>query len=166
MNSNTKNREVDILDIKYFDNAATTKIKEEVLKEMLPFLTEEYGNASSMYKLGRNAKRAMEEARKKVANLFNCEASEIYFTSCGSESDNMALKGLAYMQKEKNTGKNHIITSKIEHPAILETCKALENQGFEITYLNVDEEGFIDLNMLEASITEKTFLISIIYKNK
>ena len=165
MNSNTKNREVDILDIKYFDNAATTKIKEEVLKEMLPFLTEEYGNASSIYKLGRNAKRAMEEARKKVANLFNCEASEIYFTSCGSESDNMALKGLAYMQKEKNTDKNHIITSKIEHPAILETCKALEKQGFEITYINVDEEGFIDLNMLETSITEKTFLISIMYAN-
>ena len=153
------------MNIKYFDNAATTRVKEEVLKEMLPFLTEEYGNASSIYKLGRDSKRAMEQARKKVANLFNCEPSEIYFTSCGSESDNMALKGLAYMQKEKGTGKNHIITSKIEHPAILETCKALEKQGFDITYLNVDKEGFIDLNMLEASITDKTFLISIMFAN-
>ena len=153
------------MNIKYFDNAATTRVKEEVLKEMLPFLTEEYGNASSIYKLGRDSKRAMEQARKKVANLFNCEPSEIYFTSCGSESDNMALKGLAYMQKEKGTGKNHIITSKIEHPAILETCKALEKQGFHITYLNVDKEGFIDLNMLEASITDKTFLISIMFAN-
>ena len=153
------------MNIKYFDNAATTRVKEEVLKEMLPFLTEEYGNASSIYKLGRDSKRAMEQARKKVANLFNCEPSEIYFTSCGSESDNMALKGLAYMQKEKGTGKNHIITSKIEHPAILETCKALEKQGFDITYLNVDKEGFIDLNMLDASITDKTFLISIMFAN-
>ena len=153
------------MNIKYFDNAATTRVKEEVLKEMLPFLTEEYGNASSIYKLGRDSKRAIEQARKKVANLFNCEPSEIYFTSCGSESDNMALKGLAYMQKEKGTGKNHIITSKIEHPAILETCKALEKQGFHITYLNVDKEGFIDLNMLEASITDKTFLISIMFAN-
>ena len=153
------------MNIKYFDNAATTRVKEEVLKEMLPFLTEEYGNASSIYKLGRDSKRAIEQARKKVANLFNCEPSEIYFTSCGSESDNMALKGLAYMQKEKGTGKNHIITSKIEHPAILETCKALEKQGLHITYLNVDKEGFIDLNMLEASITDKTFLISIMFAN-
>ncbi len=151
--------------IRYFDNAATTKIKEEVLKEMFPYLTEEYGNASSIYKIGRNSKRAIEESRKRVASLFNCESSEIYFTSCGSESDNMALKGLAYIQKEKNTGKNHIITSKIEHPAILESCKALEKQGFEVTYLDVDEEGFINLNTLENAIKESTFLISIMFAN-
>ena len=151
--------------IRYFDNAATTKIKEEVLKEMFPYLTEEYGNASSIYKIGRNSKRAIEEARRRVASLFNCEPSEIYFTSCGSESDNMALKGLAYIQKEKNTGKNHIITSKIEHPAILESCKALEKQGFEVTYLDVYEEGFINLNTLENAIKESTFLISIMFAN-
>lgn len=151
--------------IRYFDNAATTKIKEEVLKEMFPYLTEEYGNASSIYKIGRNSKRAIEESRKRVASLFNCESSEIYFTSCGSESDNMALKGLAYIQKEKNTGKNHIITSKIEHPAILESCKVLEKQGFEVTYLDVDEEGFINLNTLENAIKESTFLISIMFAN-
>ncbi len=151
--------------IRYFDNAATTRIKEEVLKEMLPYLTEEYGNASSIYKLGRNSKKAIEEARKKVANLLKCEPGEIYFTSCGSESDNMALKGLAYNQKEKNTGKNHIITSKIEHPAILESCKSLEKQGFEITYLDVNEEGFVNLNSLENAIKEKTFLISIMFAN-
>ena len=151
--------------IRYFDNAATTRIKEEVLKEMFPYLTEEYGNASSIYKIGRDSRRAIEEARKRVASLFKCEPSEIYFTSCGSESDNMALKGLAYMQKEKNTGKNHIITSKIEHPAILESCKALEKQGFEVTYLEVDEEGFINLNLLENAIKETTFLISIMFAN-
>lgn len=153
------------MDIKYFDNAATTKIKDEVFREMVPYLTEQYGNASSIYKIGRNSRRAIEQARGRVARLFNSESSEIYFTSCGSESDNMALKGLAYLQKEKNTGKNHIITSKIEHPAILESCKALEKQGFVVTYLDVDKGGTVDLSSLENSINEKTFLISIMYAN-
>lgn len=151
--------------IRYFDNAATTPVKEEVFKEMFPYLTEQYGNPSSIYSIARSAKRAIEEARKRVASLFNCEPSEVYFTSCGSESDNMALKGLAYWQREKNTGKNHLITSRIEHPAILESCRTLEKQGFKVTYLEVDQDGLIDLNRLEESITGETFLISIMFAN-
>lgn len=151
--------------IRYFDNAATTKVKIEVLSEMMPYLSNEYGNPSAIYGLGRKNKRAIKLAREKVASLINCKPEEIYFTSCGSESDNMALKGLAKYQKYNNTYKNHIITSKIEHPAILNTCKDLENQGFEVTYLNVDKEGFVDLDELVSSITDKTFLISIMFAN-
>ena len=153
------------MEIKYFDNAATTRIKEEVFREMVPYLTDQYGNASSIYKIGRDSRRAIEKARGRVASLFNSDPSEIYFTSCGSESDNMALKGMAYLQKEKGTGKDHIITSKIEHPAILESCKTLEKQDFRVTYLDVDKEGVVDLNSLENAIDEKTFLISIMYAN-
>ena len=153
------------MDIKYFDNAATTRIKEEVLEEMFPYLSVEYGNPSSVYSIGRKARKAIQEARNKVASLINCKPYEIYFTSCGSESDNMALKGLSYAQMYKKSGKNHIITSKIEHPAIMNTCKTLEKQGFEITYVDVDENGFINLNTLENAITDKTFLISIMYAN-
>ena len=139
------------MEIRYFDNAATTKVKEEVLKEMFPYFSVEYGNPSSMYSIGRSSRRAIETARKRVAELINCKPKEIYFTSCGSESDNMALKGIAYANKEKG---NHIITSKIEHPAILNSCKTLEKQGYRITYLNVDEEGNIDISELENSINE------------
>ena len=150
------------MDIKYFDNAATTRINEEVLKEMFPYLTKEYGNASSMYSIGRQSRRAIENARKQVAQLLNCKPQEIYFTSCGTESDNTALKGVAFKNKEKG---NHIITSKIEHPAILHTCQNLEKQGFEVTYLNVDEEGTIDLEQLKNSIKPSTILISIMFAN-
>ena len=153
------------MDIRYFDNAATTRIKEEVLEEMFPYLSLEYGNPSSIYGLGRRAKKAIETARTRVANLLNCKPSEITFTSCGSESDNMALKGMAMLQKSKQTGKNHIITSKIEHPAILNSCHTLEKLGFKITYLDVDKEGFVNLDTLINSITDKTFLISIMYAN-
>ena len=146
----------------YFDNAATTKIKPEVLKEMMPYLTEEYGNPSSLYHIGRNAKRAIENARMKVANLINCEKNEIYFTGCGTESDNTAIKGIAYKYKEKG---NHIITTKIEHHAILESCHSLEEQGYEVTYLNVDKNGIIDLQELENAITDKTILISVMFAN-
>lgn len=146
----------------YFDNAATTKIKPEVLKEIMPYLTEEYGNPSSLYSIGRSAKRAIETSREKVSNLINCDKNEIFFTSCGSESDNTALKGIAY--KYKNQG-NHIITTKIEHHAILETCETLEKQGFNITYLNVDKDGIISLSDLENAITDKTILISIMFAN-
>ena len=135
--------------VRYFDNAATTKVKEEVLKEMIPYFCENYGNPSSLYSIGRSAKRAIEEARKKVALLINCNPNEIYFTGCGSESDNTIIKGVAYANKEKG---NHIITSKIEHHAILETCENLERQGFEVTYLNVDSNGFVRLDELENSI--------------
>ena len=146
----------------YFDNAATTKIKPEVLKEMMPYLTEEYGNPSSLYSIGRSAKRAIDSARDKVANLINCEKNEIYFTSCGSESDNTALKGIAYKYKEKG---NHIITTKIEHHAILESCETLEKQGFDVTYLNVDKDGIINISELKNAITDKTILISIMFAN-
>ncbi len=150
------------MEIRYFDNAATTKVKEEVLKEMFPYFSVEYGNPSSMYSIGRSSRRAIETARKRVAELINCKPKEIYFTSCGSESDNMALKGIAYANKEKG---NHIITSKIEHPAILNSCKTLEKQGYRITYLNVDEEGNIDISELENSINKDTILISIMFAN-
>ena len=145
----------------YFDNAATTKIKPEVLKEMMPYLTEEYGNPSSLYGIGRNAKKAIDNSRNKVAELINCDKNEIYFTSCGTESDNTAIKGIANKYKEKG---NHIITTKIEHHAILESCKELEKQGFEVTYLDVDKNGIVDLQELEnvlfndLRIDEPTYL--------
>ena len=146
----------------YFDNSATTKIKTEVLNEMMPFLTTEYGNASSLYSIGRKSKRAIENARKQVAQLINCKQNEIYFTAGGSESDNIALKGFAYANREKG---NHIITSKIEHPAILETCQALEKQGFEVSYINVDENGFIRIDEMENEIRPSTILISVMTAN-
>ncbi len=150
------------MEIRYFDNAATTRVKQEVLNEMLPYFSNQYGNASSIYTLGRNAKRAVETARQRVADLLNCKPTEIYFTAGGSESDNLAIKGYCY--KNRNRG-NHIITSKIEHPAVLHTCQNLEKQGFEVTYLNVDKEGIVDLNQLANSIKHNTILISIMYAN-
>ena len=150
------------MEVRYFDNSATTRIKEEVLNEMFPYLSKEYGNPSSLYSIGRSAKRAIEEARRRVASLINCKSEEIYFTSCGSESDNTALKGIAY--SNKNKGK-HIITSKIEHPAILHSCQNLENKGFEVTYLDVDKNGFVNLQSLENSIRSDTILISIMFAN-
>ena len=150
------------MNIIYLDNSATTRIKTEVLNEMIPYLTTEYGNASSLYSIGRKAKKAIEEARKKVAELINCNPHEIYFTGSGSESDNTALKGFAYANKEKG---NHIITSKIEHPAILETCKTLERQGFEVSYINVDDGGNIKLDELKNAIKPSTLLISIMTAN-
>ena len=148
--------------IRYFDNAATTRVKEEVLQEMFPYFCEEYGNPSSMYSVGREAKRALEKARVRVAKLINCKPKGIYFTGCGSESDNTAIKGIAYKNRKKG---NHIITSKIEHPAVLHTCQSLEKHGFEVTYLNVDKDGFINLSELENSIKPNTILISIMFAN-
>ena len=148
--------------IRYFDNAATTKIKKEVLDKMFPYLIEEYGNPSSLYTLGRRARVAVEEARKQVAELINCDKNEIYFTGGGTESDNTALKGI--MGLKKNKGK-HMITSKIEHPAILNTCKTLEENGIKVTYLNVNEKGFINIEELKNSITDNTILISIMFAN-
>lgn len=148
--------------IRYFDHAATTYTKEEVLKEMIPYFTLNFGNASSMYSIGRKARKDVDESRKKVAKAIGANAKEIYFTSCGSESDNLALKGVAYANKERG---NHIITSKIEHPAVLHTCQNLEKQGFKVTYLNVDSDGLINLKELEQSITDKTILISVMFAN-
>lgn len=148
--------------IRYFDHAATTYVKEEVLNAMIPFFTIEYGNASSMYSKGRETKKAIHLAREKVAKVINCKPKEIYFTSCGSESDNLAIKGVCYKNKQKG---NHIITTKIEHPAVLHTCQTLEKQGFEVTYLNVDSNGCISLYELENAIKENTILISIMSAN-
>lgn len=146
----------------YLDNAATTKVKEDVLKNMIPFFSEGYGNPSSIYSIGRSSKRAIENAREEVARLIGSDKKEIYFTAGGSESDNMAIKGFAYANKDKG---NHIITSKIEHHAVLETCEFLKTQGFDITYLNVDENGVVNLEELERSISDKTILISIMFAN-
>ena len=148
--------------VRYFDHAATTAIKQEVLDEMVPYLKEKFGNASSLYTLGRESKRAIEEARKRVAELINCKPNEIYFTAGGSESDNMALKGIAYSNKYRG---KHIITSKIEHPAVLHTCKVLEKKGFRVTYLNVNKDGIVDLENLRRSIRNDTILISIMSVN-
>lgn len=146
----------------YLDHNATTKTDEEVVKAMLPYLLEHYGNASSIYKMGRENRRAVEDAREKVANILNCESKEIYFTSGGSESDNMAIRGIAYGYKNRG---NHIITSKIEHPAVLETCKQLEKEGFEVTYIGVDEKGIINIEELKNSIKQTTTLITIMFAN-
>lgn len=146
----------------YFDNAATTRLDDEVLQEMLPYLKENYGNASSIYKLGRESRKAVEESREKISKVLNCKPNEIYFTAGGSESDNTAIKGIAKANKKKG---NHIITSKIEHPAVLETCKQLEKEGFEITYISVDENGIVDLEELKKSIKPTTILITIMFAN-
>lgn len=146
----------------YLDNASTTKLDKEVFDAMVPYLTEEYGNPSAIYHIAKNAKRAVEGARGTVAKILNCSAGEIYFTASGSEGDNTAIKGIA--RSYQNKGK-HIITSKIEHPAVLQTCKSLEREGFEITYVSVDENGMIDLEELENSIREDTTLISVMFVN-
>ena len=137
---------------KYFDHAATTAVREEVIKEMIPYMGVEYGNPSSVYSLGRKNRKVVENARAKVAQIINSNKNEIYFTSCGSESDNLAIKGIMFANKFKG---NHMITTKIEHPAILNTCKWLERNGLEVTYLNVDENGKISLEELKQSIQEE-----------
>lgn len=146
----------------YLDNGATTKVDVEVLKEMMPYFENEYGNASSLHSLGLNAKTAIENAREVLAKSINAKAEEIIFTSGGTESNNFALKSYAFNNKDKG---NHIITTKVEHKSILETCKWLEKQGFKISYLDVDKDGFVDLKSLEKAITKKTILISIIHAN-
>lgn len=146
----------------YLDNGATTKVKTEVLNEMMPYLTTEYGNPSSLYSIGRKAKKAIEKSRRQVAELINCNPHEIYFTGSGSESDNTALKGFAYANRERG---NHIITSKIEHHAILETCETLEKQGFEVSYINVDKDGVLKIEELRNAIKPSTILISVMTAN-
>ncbi len=147
----------------YFDHAATTKVREEVMCEMIPYFNLSYGNPSSIYTIGRDNRKAVEKSRAKIARIIGAKSpKEICFTSCGSESDNLAIKGVAYANREKG---NHIITTKIEHPAVLHTCQHLEKDGFEVTYLNVDKEGKINLQDLENSITENTILISVMFAN-
>ena len=147
----------------YADNAATTAVSPQVLEAMLPFYKEVYGNPSSLYALGQEAKRPLEEARATVARCLGAEPREIYFTSCGTESDNWAIKGAARAMKRK--GKNHIITSAFEHHAVLHTCQALEKEGFTVTYLPVHENGIVRPEELEAAITDKTGLVTIMYAN-
>jgi len=146
----------------YFDNAATTKIRPEVLNQMMPFLTDEYGNASSIYTLGRTSKNAIETARKRVADAIGADADEIYFTSSGTEADNWALKGVASANSSKG---KHIIVSSIEHHAILKPCEYLKKHGFDISYIPVTHDGIIDIKELKESIRSDTVLISVMYAN-
>lgn len=147
----------------YADNAATTAVAPQVLEAMLPFYKEVYGNPSSLYSLGQEAKKPLEEAREAVARCLGAQPREIYFTSCGTESDNWAIKGAAHAMKKR--GKSHIITSAFEHHAVLHTCQALEKEGFTVTYLPVHENGIVRPQELEAAITEETGLVTIMYAN-
>ncbi len=149
-------------DIIYMDNHATTPIAPEVLEAMMPYLTTNFGNASSTHPFGVKAKDAAEKARRQVAELLGCSAEEIIFTSGATESDNLAISGIAYACQEKG---NHIITSTAEHHAILDTCHALATEGFETTYLPVDKYGMVDPDDVEAAITPKTILMSFMYAN-
>ncbi len=146
----------------YADHSATTPVKNEVLKEMLPYFKCNFGNASSNYSIGRISKAAINKARRQVANAIGCDADEIYFTSGGSESDNLAIKGIAHANKNKG---KHIITSKIEHLAVLNSCKSLEKEGFDVTYLNVDKNGIVSIEELKKAIRKDTILISIMSAN-
>ena len=146
----------------YLDNAATTKTAPEVVDAMLPYFSEYYGNASTIYSLGAESKKAMDHARQIIADSLGAKPEEIYFTAGGSESDNWALKATAEAYASKG---KHIITTKIEHPAILHTCEYLEKRGFEITYLNVDRDGLISLDELKAAIRPDTILISVMFAN-
>ena len=146
----------------YMDNAATTRVTQPVLEAMMPCLTDVYGNPSSVHAFGRDARRLLDEARAKVAAALNAKPNEIYFTGCGTESDNWAVRGSAYALKAKG---NHIITSSIEHHAILHTCQQLEREGFKVTYLPVDEYGQVSAADMEKAITPETTLISIMTAN-
>ena len=146
----------------YFDNAATTRLDEEVLSTMMPYLKDEYGNASAIYRLGKEARRAVEASRESIAKIINCKPNEIYFTAGGSESDNTAIKGIAHAYRNKG---NHIITSKIEHPAVMDSCKELEKEGFEVSYISVNDKGVIDLEELKREIRPSTILISVMFAN-
>lgn len=146
----------------YFDHNATTPISTEVAKSIEPYINELYGNPSSGYYIGRQTRDRIETARVSIAKYFNMRPEGIYFTSSGSEADNMIIKGVAYANKNKG---NHIITTKIEHPAVINTCKFLEKNGFDVTYLDVDSNGIIDIDDLKQSITDKTILISVMYAN-
>jgi len=147
----------------YADNAATTPVSEQVLEALLPYYKSGYGNPSSVYSIAREAKTAIDDARKKVAAALNADPTEIYFTSCGSEADNWALKGT--MRQLAKKGKRHLITTNIEHHAILHTCAALEKEGFEVTYLPVDHNGQITPQQVADAIREDTGLVSIMYAN-
>ncbi len=147
----------------YADNAATTPVSQSVIDAMAPCFASAWGNPSSLHSKGREAKALLDGARERIARVFACEASEIYFTSCGSESDNWAIKGAALRGKKK--GRTHIVTTVIEHPAVLNTCRALEKEGFTVTYVGVDGDGVVDMQALEAAITENTAVVAVMYAN-
>lgn len=149
----------------YCDNAATTKTRPEVIEAMLPVFSDYFGNASSLHKEGQKAKKLLDNARSTIAKSLNCESSEIIFTSGGTESNNIAICGLADWARENKINKNHIITCITEHSAVKKPIKELERQGFQVTWLKVNQEGFIDLQELEKSITDKTLLVSIMHAN-
>ncbi len=149
-------------DIMYLDNSATTKVSDEVLEEMLPYLKDEFGNPSTLYSIGRESKKALEEARQRVADAINAKKDEIYFTGGGSESDNLAIKGIAFKLQKKG---KHIITSEIEHPAVKESLYFLESLDFKVTYLPVYENGIIKIEDLKEAITPETILITIMHGN-
>lgn len=146
----------------YFDHAATTPVKTEVIEEMMPYYTNKFGNASSIYSIGRESKKAIEEARERVAKALGAMTREIFFTGSGSEADNWAIKGVAYSNKERG---NHIITTAIEHHAVLHTCQYLESDGFEVTYLPVDENGLVSPEQVKNAIKPNTILITIMFAN-
>lgn len=146
----------------YLDYAATTFVRREVIDAMLPYMSEDYGNPSSIHGFGQKARQAMDKARTDIASVFQVKPDEIFFTAGGSESDNLAVLGIANANITKG---NHIITSKIEHPAVLNACKSLEKKGFDVTYLDVDEFGTVNLKQLEESLTDQTILVSIMFAN-
>jgi cysteine desulfurase len=146
----------------YLDNAATTPVHPEVVEEMLPYFTEKFGNPSSIHSFGREAKQAIDKARDQVASALGAKSEEIFFTGGGSEADNWAIKGVAFANRDKG---NHIITTKIEHHAVLHTCEYLEEHGFEVTYLDVDEYGMIKIDQLKEAINDRTILITIMFAN-
>ncbi len=146
----------------YMDHSATTPVDPLVVEAMLPFFSEKFGNPSSLYTIGRQARRAIEESRQKVADLIGAKKEEIIFTGSGTESDNLAIKGIAYRNRKKG---DHIITSSIEHHAVLHTCKYLETQGFKVTYMPVDKEGLVNPKDVEKAITSQTILITIMHAN-
>jgi len=146
----------------YMDHSATTPVDHAVVEAMLPYFSEKFGNPSSLYTIGRQARRAIEESRQKVADLIGAKKEEIIFTGSGTESDNLAIKGIAYKNRKKG---DHIITSSIEHHAVLHTCKYLENQGFKVTYMPIDKDGFVNPKDVEKAITPQTILITIMHAN-
>ncbi|MCZ7383729.1 MAG: cysteine desulfurase NifS [Candidatus Methanoperedens sp.] len=146
----------------YMDHSATTPVEHAVVEAMLPYFSEKFGNPSSLYTIGRQARRAIEDSRQKVADLIGAKKEEIIFTGSGTESDNLAIKGIAYKNRKKG---DHIITSSIEHHAVLHTCKYLETQGFKVTYMPVDKDGLVNPKDIEKAITPGTILITIMHAN-
>ena len=149
----------------YLDNAATTALSEQVAQTMQPYFSEKFGNPSSVYTLGSDARKAVEDSRVSVAGTINAKPKEVIFTSGGTESNNLAILGVAKSAMLKNSDKNHIITTKIEHPSVLNTCRSLESQGFSVDYLGVDGEGFVDVEQLKRKVTGRTLLVSVMHAN-